>query len=134
MTVSNIHLQDFGVSPQVEPTALLHCINLLIALFVILSIWVLKFSLLSKVTPRNLTLSEGSIISPPTVIGRSDHFLFQVNRMVLVFSALILRPLLSHHFSMVLMVCCVLCQIISVSLPSANSPTHFRPKIGRPPK
>ena len=84
-----------------EPTALLHCMSVVIALFVILSMCLLKLSLLSRVTPRNLTLSVGIMVSPPTTIGRSDHFLFQVKRIVLVFSVLMFSPLFSHHFSMV---------------------------------
>ena len=80
----------------------------------------LKVSLLSRVTPKSLTVGDKSIVFPPTRIGRRVHFLFLVNITILVFMALILRPLVSHHFSIVFMVRVVLSQITSVSLPSAR--------------
>ena len=44
----------------------------------------------------------------------------QVNMTILVFSALMLSPLVSQYFSIVLMVFCVLCQMAPLSLPSAS--------------
>ena len=57
---------------------------------------------------------------PPTLMGRIVQFLFQVNMTILVLSALMLSPLVSHNFSIVLMVFCVRCQMTPVSLPSAS--------------
>ena len=104
ITVVYNHLQVLGVIPQVGPTALLHCISDVVAFFVMFVICSLKLSLLSNVTPRNLTDLDNSIGMLPTLMGRRVHFLFQVNITILVLSALIERPLVEHQFSMVFMV------------------------------
>ena len=88
-----IHEQVLGVSPQVGPTAFLHCMREAVALLVIFVMCSLKLSLLSKVTPRNLAEVDSPIVVLPTTIGLRDHFLFQVNITILVFRALIERSL-----------------------------------------
>ena len=80
----------------------------------------LALSLLSRVTPRNFTVLDRAMVLPPTLMGRIVQFLFQVNMTILVLSALMLSPLVSHHFSIVLMIFCVRCQMTPVSLPSAS--------------
>ena len=102
------------------PTALLHCISDVVAFLVMFVMCSLKLSLLSSVTPRNLTELDSSIVVLPTLMGRRVHFLFQVNITILVLSALIERPLVEHQFSIVFMVRCVLSQMTSRSLPSAS--------------
>ena len=88
-----IHEQVLGVSPQVGPTAFLHCMREALALLVIFVMCSLKLSLLSKVTPRNLTEVDSPTVVLPTTIGLRDHFLFQVNITILVFRVLIERSL-----------------------------------------
>ena len=114
------HLHVFGVRPHVGPTAFLHCISDAVALFVILMMCSLKLSLLSSVTPKNLTVGDNSIGVFPTFIGRSVHFLFQVNMTILVLRVLTESPLVEHQFSIVVIVLCVRSQITSRSLPSAR--------------
>ena len=79
MTVLYIQLQVLGLSPQVGPTARLHCMSEAVAFLVMLVMCSLKLSLLSRVTPRNLADSDSSIVVFPTLIGLRVHFLFQVN-------------------------------------------------------
>ena len=59
-----IHEQVLGVSPQVGPTAFLHCMREAVALLVIFVMCSLKLSLLSKVTPRNLAEVDSPIVGP----------------------------------------------------------------------
>ena len=54
--------------------------------------------------PVALTVLDRAMVLPPTLIERIVQFLFQVNMTILVFSALMLSPLVSHHFSIVLIV------------------------------
>ena len=114
------HLQVLGVSPHVGPTALLHCMREAVAFFVMLRICSLKLSLLSNVTPRNLAEFESGSVVSSTFIGLKLHFLFQVNMMIFVLSALMDGSLVWHQLTMVLMVLRVLSQITSRSLPSAR--------------
>ena len=56
------------------------------------------------------------MVLPPTLMERNVKFLLQVNMTILVLSALMLSSLVSHHFSIVLMLFCVRCQIIGKRL------------------
>ena len=53
-------------------------------------------------------------------MGRRDHFLFHVNMIIFVLSALMLSPLDWHQFYIVFIVVCDRCQIKSRSSPSAR--------------
>ena len=57
------------IDPHVGPNALLHCIRLAVALFVIFEMWLLRFTLLSSVFRRNLTEFVSSVSISPTLIG-----------------------------------------------------------------
>ena len=120
MTAEKIHQQVLGVGPQIGPTALLHCMSEAVAFLVMCVMSSLKLSLLSRVTPRNLVDLDSLMVELPTLMGLMVHFLFQVNMTTLVFMALILSPFDWHQVLTVLRLLCVLSQITSVTLPSAN--------------
>ena len=70
------------MSPQVGPTALLHCMSEAVAFLVMLRMCSLKLSLFSRVTPRNLADLDSSIThlngshGPFPVPGEHDNFGF----------------------------------------------------------
>ena len=91
-----------------------------VAFLVMFVMYSLKLRLLSRMTPRDLADLDSLMVELPNLRGLIVHFLFQVNVTTLVFMALILSLLDWHQVLMVLRVPCVLSQITSVSLPSAN--------------
>ena len=85
------------------PTALRHCIRAAVAFLVMFVMCSLKFSFSSKVMPRNLAEVDSVSGVSFNVIGFvMFHFLFHVNFTIFVLRALMSRPLLLHHCSMVL--------------------------------
>ena len=80
----------------------------------------LNVSLLSSVIPRSLTSLLSSIVSPQTSMGRRDHFLFHVNRTILVFECADVESFGLSPVFYCFIVVCVRCQITSRSSPSAR--------------
>jgi len=98
MIAMYIQWHIFGLIPHVLPTILRHCQNSAVAFSHFWSRCSLHVSLLSRMTPRYLTLFVLSSSLPKNTIGiNPGRVLFLVKRTISVLSGLTERPWSSHH-------------------------------------